>query len=472
MDFIIINPQASLNAIYLSKSIPLGPLFLAESLIKNGFSVKIIDENNDHVMKVIESSVTESTIGFGISTFSGTQLMNAIAIAKELKNKYPHKPLFWGGAHVNALPLQTLESELVDYIGWGEGEESLPQLLMAVKGNMDISNILGIGYKKDGKYIVNENIGYTCLDRVFNLPYNLLNMEMYARPLSIGLKRCYTVFTSRGCPFKCKFCSNSSKLWPNTKMRYHTIEHIINDIDILVNQYHADGITLADENIFVNEKRLIDICNQLKKKNFKVKYRTSSRIDLLSNLSDSTWELLKETGFVGIAAGIESGSQRMLDIIGKGITFEQIYKVDGLLEKYKFYKTYNFLTCIPGESIEDVKKTLILILHLAKTSKYCPYPFGTLHKYIPLPNTELFDIAVNRGFKPPERLEEWIHFDFENMEETRMRVRPWITDDIWDYTNRANCLVEELNSLYIGVGCDEKKIEAKLAQIENLIHEE
>lgn len=469
MDFILINPQASLNSIYLSKSIPLGVLFLAESLVKNGFSVKIIDDNNDKVTKIVTDNFTSDTIGFGISTFSGTQLKNAIAIARNLKNRYPDKPIFWGGAHINALPLQTLQSDLVDYIAWGEAEQSLPQLLNAIKNKQDITNILGIGYKNGCQKTVTNSIGYTDLNGVFDIPYSLLDMETYARPLNIGLKRCFSIFTSRGCPFMCKFCSNSSKLWPNTKMRYHTIEHIIEDIKKLVYEYHADGITFSDENVFINESRLVEICNALKKQNFKIKYRTSSRIDLLSKLSSTTWELLREAGFVSMAAGIESGSQRILDIIGKGITTEQIYKVDELLTRYGFFKTYNFMTCIPGETVDDLKETLKLIISIAKTSMYSPYPFGTLHKYIPLPNTELFDVAVKNGFVPPEKLEDWTCFDFENIDETRNKVRPWIDDNMWNFTNKVNGLIEELNYLYTGLDHNKSKINFKLKQIEDCI---
>jgi radical SAM superfamily enzyme YgiQ (UPF0313 family) len=237
-------------------------------------------------------------------------------------------------------------------------------------------------------------------------------------------------------------------------MRYHTIEHIINDISTLVNVYGADGITFCDENVFVKEERLVSICEALIKADFKVRYRVASRADLLHRLKDSTWKLLKEAGFIGITVGVESGSQRMLDFMGKGITIEQVYDVDKKLTKYGFFKCYNFMTCVPTETKEDVKQTLQVMLNLAKNSIYCPYPIGMLHKYMPLPGTELFFIATKHGFNPPDSLEKWTAFDFEDFIERAPVVRPWLDEDMLNYVDKANKLMEELNFLFVGEDSD------------------
>lgn len=471
VDFVIIYPPASLAKYSPTKILPLGGLYLADSLLKQGYSIAIVDDNIESIKKSIDNLIGNQTIAFGISTLSGTQLKNAISIAKFLRVCYPDKPIIWGGVHITALPLQTLQSELVDFIVWGEGEESLPKLLKAIKSHGDLSQIKGIGYKEKGKAIITENSGYTKIDKkVFKLPYYLLNMENYQRKMLIGLNRCFTVFSSRGCPFRCKFCSNSNSIWPNTKMRYHSLEHIINDIDILVREYNADGITFADENFFVDEQRLIDICQALQKRKFNIKFRTSARADLLSKLTENTWELLKDSGFIGITVGIESGSQRVLDFIGKGITLDEIYRVDDLLTRYNFYKTYNFMTCVPGETIDDLRETLRLILYLSKTSRYCPYPFGELNKFIPLPGTELFNIAMEYGFRPPNTIEGWVDFDLVNTEGTVETVRPWLSNELLLYVNNANRLIEELNSLYVGNDSNNPEINLLFEKIESLIN--
>ena len=466
---IIIYPQTSGSS---NNSLPLGPLYLAESLQKAGYSVSIVDGAVDSILQSIQQMVPLKTVVFGISSMSGTQLMHSITIAKELKKRFPAIPIVFGGAHATALPRQTLEPDYIDYVIYGEGEISFPLLLNSILLKTDPSTIKGIGYKVNGEVKITERSDYTPLNKIFSLPYNLIDMKKYTRELLIGPHKDYLIYTSRGCPFNCYFCSNSSNIWPNNKMRYHTIEHVLKDVSTLINNYGADGITIGDENFFVNETRVIELCNAFIQEGFnkKVKFRGGGRADMMAKLSPGTWELLKETGFIGIGVGIESGSQHALDLMGKGITLKQIYRTDEMLTKYRLYKTYNFMTCIPGETISDVKETLNLIITLAKTSEYTPYPFGTLHKYVPLPGTRLFDVAVHEhGFVPPHTIEGWTGFEDTSFSQNIPQVRPWLSGELLSYVDRANQLIETLNNLFIGENCDKQKIESQIEKIKTFI---
>jgi len=471
MDFIIVCPPPSIDVNVSHRIIPLGGLYLADSLIKHGLTVSILDDSIDALKTSIDKQLSAHTIAIGISTLSGTQLKNALTIAKYIRNRYPKTPLIWGGAHVTAAPLQTLESDLVDYVVWGEGEIALPLLLDAIRNKRSLGDIPGIGFKCNGASTITARSNYTPLEGVFNLPYHLLDMPRYARKLNIGLEKCFYVFSSRGCPFRCKFCSNPSEIWPNTTMRYHTIEHILSDIETLVTKYGADGITFGDENFLVKKSRLISVCEALLKANFGVKYRASARADLLCRLGEDTLDLMKKVGFIGIAVGIESGSQRMLDFMGKDITLEQIRKVDSILTKKRFFKTYNFMTCLPGETVEDVKDTLRLIVELAETSLYSPYPFSILHKFIPLPGTELYKIASDYGFKPPHSIEGWTDFDVVDVSKNTDVVRPWLSQEMAAFVNRANELVEGLNVLFIGDNADKRAISEKVDAIRSFVEQ-
>jgi anaerobic magnesium-protoporphyrin IX monomethyl ester cyclase len=471
MDFFIIYLSARSNRTS-DDYIPMGGLFLSEALLNEGYDVKILDDTLDNVVDSLRRMSSHKTIAFGISTLSGTQLKNSIMLAKILRKEFPHIPIIWGGAHVTALPKQTLESEWADYVVWGEGELSIIHLLNAIRNGTDVSSIKGIGYKKSGQCFLTENAGYTPLNRLFQLPYHLIDMKKYARKLNIGVERCYYIHTSRGCPFRCRFCSNSSSIWPNTHMRFHTIENILNDISVLLTQYGADCITFADE-LFVNsEKRMITICEELKKNGpANMKYRASARADILCKLGKKTLSIMKDTGFVSFAVGLESGSQRILDYIGKKITLKQIYEADQILTDYHFYKSYNFMTAMPTETIDDVKMTLKLIIDLARRSKYCPYPFSIMNKYIPLPNTELFDVAVNYGFHPPENLEDWGMMDtmMDNKESNEAVIRPWVGPALSKFIDRANTLISGLNNLYVGSSSNDHLIESAIKKLEMMV---
>ena len=252
-------------------------------------------------------------------------------------------------------------------------------------------------------------------------------------------------------------------------MRNHSIEHIVRDVSILHRKYGADCITFADEGFLQNEERFIQILEAIRNEGIFIKYRFTARIDILLRLKLETWEMMKDYGVIAIGTAPESGSQRILDYMGKGITLEQIYRVDTILTKYKFFKCFNVLICTPSETIQDLKATLLLLSNLAETSKYCPYPIGTLNKYIPLPGTKLFDDAIIKGFEPPKKLEDWGYFDFEDVRGTRNIVRPWLLDTDFDFVEKATVLMETLNHEFTGEGANISKINQLLQDIKKLI---
>ena len=450
---------------------PLGSLYLARSLIDSGYYVSLIDQPNEETLQEIQKIVSKHTIGFGISSMSGTQLKNALIIAGKLKSKYPDIPLIWGGVHATSLPEQTLKHPLVDYIVWGEGEEIFPVLLNAIQSNNldSLNEIPGIGFENGDKPVLNLKSGYTDLGKIFNLPYDLLDMNRYARELVLGAKRAFPILTSRGCPYKCRFCSNSSRDWPN-KVRFHTIDHIVNDIRNLVEEYRADLITFNDENFLLSEKRFIKILEALKSEGITVKLRFAARIDQLLKLKETTWELMKNSSVVNIGIAPESGSQKILDYMGKNLNLDQVYQADDLINKFGFYKSFNFLICTPEETKEDLNLTLKLVSNLARSSLDSPYPFGTLHKYIPLPGTEMYYDAIESGFVPPDILDDWTRFDFENLDKTRDTVRPWISKDYFIYVNTAINLIEKLNLSMKGQGADKKVILDNIKEIDQFIN--
>ncbi|KPA15152.1 radical SAM/B12-binding domain-containing protein, partial [Candidatus Magnetomorum sp. HK-1] len=251
-------------------------------------------------------------------------------------------------------------------------------------------------------------------------------------------------------------------------------DHIINDLKRMVNDYKADGITILDDHFFINEQRLIEVCNRIKSEKINIKFRACGRIDSFAKLSESTYDLLKKVGFISIGAGIESGSPRMLKYINKNITLEDIEKVDNLFSKFGIFKHWNFITAFPGETIYDIKLTLKLIVKLAYTCFSSPFPFSSYNRFIPLPGTKLFNIAKEEyGLKEPKFLEEWIDFSQKYRFDGKgydPKIWPWITKDVGDLMFKAECLVHELNSYYIGEDADIMSIKKSISKIEKLIN--
>ena len=458
----------------LNGYLPHGGLFLAEDLIRRGMTVAIIQDVKEEIYKKLTKTVTKSTIAIGISTISGNMLHHALDIAKHIREKYPDTPIIWGGSHPTAVRQQTLEHPLVDYIVWGEGENVLPDLLEAIVAKKGFEKLRGIGYKVGNKSFVTAKSEFCGMDRIFDLPYHLLGTpeevkEKYARKMKIGGDRWFPLITSRGCPFKCKFCHNTSEIYPKRLMRLHTLDHMVHNINKLIDLYDCDAIGFEDELTAASDARLIDICNAI---NTGVKrscsYRITTRVDLLLRLKESTLTLMKDTGFVAVLYGIESGSQRVLDYMSKDIKLDQVHKVDELMNKFGFYKAFNFMTSIPTETISEVKESVRLLVKLIDNSRNSPYPCNTMTPYCPLPDTGLYTAAQKLGFKPPQDLGGWTQIDTEDVMGTRKQIRPWLSKEHASYAVMADKKVAETSVHFTGKDRDDKRIDRALDSLRQI----
>ena len=161
------------------------------------------------------------------------------------------------------------------------------------------------------------------------------------------------------------------------------------------------------------------------------------------NMSDDLFSLMEKVGVRHLHIGAESGSQRMLDLMRKDITVEQTMEVNKRLKGFSgIIPTYNFFSGIPTETKEDIKCSTDLILKLIKENPNCL--ITAYNQFTPYPGTELFDLAVYHGLRPPQELEEWIDFD----QGAFASNSPWLT-------NKRKKL---LNMLYIATLFIDNKI--------------
>jgi len=235
------------------------------------------------------------------------------------------------------------------------------------------------------------------------------------RELDIGM-------TTRGCPFSCKFCLNASYnrgLWRSMSAK-KTAEKIIND----VTQFNLDAIWLRDDNFFVDMKRVEEIIKILTKEKIEIRWYTSGmRIDTFNKLNSYQINLLRKSGCESFRFGVESGSQRILDIIGKGITIQNVLDANRKAKKHDITPYYSFMCGLPTETAKEVIDTVKLSNKLKKDNKDAKIAEFTM--YVPYPGTELFDICVTNGLKLPKKLEEWATIDHVNSISRNM-IPPYI----------------------------------------------
>jgi len=389
----LLYPAADAEQLVL---IPLSLLYVAQPLIEQGIDVEIIDQRLEKdFFERVHNRISSDLICIGISCITGPQIEQVIRISEFIR-KRTNIPIVLGGPHATLFPEQTLESGLIDYVVLGRGESPFLNLVRSLKMNASVDGISRVGYKLNGSVVINRD---AAPDRdVCHLPYSLISR--YGKPLTAS------ILSSYGCRYRCSFCVERI-LHPN----YYEIP--VNDVLIMLGEalsLEPNFINFIDDNFLLNRRRVLELFSMCRQKNLLFRWVCTGRIDNVLNLNDDELRFLKANGLFAIYFGIESGSPRILELIRKGITPEMVLRLNARLRKEGIIPHYSFMAGFPTETEEDFEKTISMISRLKRENPQAV--IWKINTYTPYPGTDLFDLAVQNGFKPPETLAEWgrIHF--------------------------------------------------------------
>ncbi len=269
----------------------------------------------------------------------------------------------------------------VDFVVRGEGEQTLKELLPALEKRGELSKINGLVFKSLGKTVVNEP--RKVLKDLDSLPFpawDLVDIQSYKR-----IWRKYhgyfslNIATTRGCPFKCNWCAK-----PIYGNRYNSRspENVVKEIEMLIGKFQPDHFWISDD-IFGLRPGWVERFRELVlAKNLRFRYKIQSRADLL--LDEKTIDALTESGAEMVWIGAESGSQKILDAMEKGITVEQIHHASSLLRQKNVQIGFFLQFGYPGENLQDIEATIRMVLELM------PDDLGISVSY-PLPGTKFYE---------------------------------------------------------------------------------
>lgn len=386
--------------------LPTSLLAAATLLDIEGYNIKIIDQrvNSDWESELVKE-LKKVPLFVGVTSMTGPQILHALSISKIAKQY--EIPVVWGGVHPSLMPQQTLENENVDIVVQGEGEITALELAKHLENEKSLDGIKGLWYKEGGQIKNNDPMPFLDLNRLPNLPYHLVNMKDYISNF-YGYKL-LSFFTSRGCPFNCGFCYNTT--YNKRNWRALTPEKTLERIETLVHECNIDGFWIRDDNFFVNKKRTKTILEGIKK--YDIVWGTSgARMDLMGALLDDEFiDLVNKSECKFLFIGVESGSDRLLKLMKKGITVSQILEINQKLQKVNAKQRMNFMIGLPTETKEDLKKTVTLSLKLLNDNKNAI--LSQFQIFTPYPGTDLYNLSIKHGFIPPNSLEEWSNFRFE-----------------------------------------------------------
>ncbi|MBU1743022.1 MAG: B12-binding domain-containing radical SAM protein [Proteobacteria bacterium] len=386
--------------------LPLSLVSVSSYLVEAGIEVEIIDQR---IVRNWRRSVTEALartpICVGISSMTGVQIKFGLDAARLVKRISPNLPVVWGGAHPTVLPEQTLENSAVDIVVHGEGERSFSDLVMALSRGEDLSGVRGISYRTNGRTVTTEPQELLDMNQFPPLPYHLVDMEAYFTT-HIGGQRSLMLIPDRGCSYRCTFCSCPSfhRFMVRTTQAPRVFEEIVRMVDL-----GAELVDLGSENFFESRARVEELCEQLFARGVEVGLKAQCRVNYVDKWPPEFLKKLRRAGFVGFQLGAESGSNRVLrKVLKKGISVEQIKRVNLKLKDAGIAPYYSFFIGSPGETLEEVEETIDLAIQLCRDN---PQARTTnLQLFLPIPGTKLFDQAVARGFVPPDNLAGWSDF--------------------------------------------------------------
>jgi len=396
------------------RGVPLALLAISRVLAKEKYQINIFSRHLQTNYSTDILSNSQDSICLGISAMTGFQIKDGLKLAKAFKKKYPGIPIVWGGWHPSILPGETINNKYVDIVVYGPGDETFPELVHALENKQSLKKIKGIIYKKNHQIFTNPPRPSPNLASLPPLPYHLIDVDKCFINTEYG-NRTLPYISSYGCPHRCAFCVEeivNKRHWTPVPAKT-----VLDEWQYLIKKKGIDSIAVYDSNFFVDEKRVVQICQGLIKRKLKIKWgNANGRAGQLSRYQESTWKLMKKTGCAMILTGAESGSQNALNFISKDMNVDEIVKFTQLCHKYKIKILYSFLVGLPWSKDpqennkfvqSEYRATLTLIDRLLRISDRNRY---TYYVFLPYPGAPLFKEAVKLGLKYPKSLSGWSQY--------------------------------------------------------------
>ncbi|HYE91736.1 MAG TPA: radical SAM protein [Terriglobales bacterium] len=434
-DIVMVYPSQGLSGTYVRHA-PISLLYASANLVKFGYHVEVQDNrlNPGDWRGELRARLTDRTLAVGVSVMSGTPIKNAVEISRFVKSVDPAIRIVWGGPHATFHPESILQFEAsVDYVVSGYANEPFYHLVNAIVDGDPPAGVQGVSWRR-GAEIVQNSYG----DRAFEyipheeIPYHLIGDYTKYGQLDQD-KLIFSMYSVHGCPYSCSFCSSPAQYSgiEGKKWIPFEAEAVVDHIQYVVEKYGATYIYFIDDDSFPKLSHVEGIVDEIRRRRLKVGLGfRGARINEIKRMSHEFLSKLAAAGTDILHIGAESGSNAMLQLIRKDCTVDDIIECNRKLAQHpEIMVGYNFIMGLPGETLEDLKKTRDLMLRLVEDNPRCIIFIP--NRFRPLPKTELFDISARDwGYQPPRDLDEWANIEVEGSYSL-----PWHTPAITRFCN-------------------------------------
>ncbi len=373
---------------------PLGILYVAAVLEKAGHHVEVLDANaqllpaGDVVKRVVAAAPD-------IVGMTGTSLSFSenLVIARTLKEARPSLPIVLGGVHAQGSPDVSVSYGCFDFIIPNEGELTMLELVEALEAGHDPrTTVKGLYYLEDGKP-VSSGVGKLVED-LDSLPFParhlLHDMKIYhQKSFGYRLRPHTTMFTQRGCPYRCVFCSSSKQFREvfDKKVRVHSVEYVKEEIQSLQKNWGIREIYFVDDTFNLRKKRVHELCDMLIREFPKLKWSCNFEANICD---EDLLRHMREAGCWLIQMGVETGNRDVMKVIDKGITLDQVRMATDMAARLGFAIKTSFIIGNPTETPETIEETI-------QFAQSLPVHYVTFSMMAPLPGTFFWNTADDYG---------------------------------------------------------------------------
>ncbi|PIP29295.1 hypothetical protein COX27_02185 [Candidatus Kuenenbacteria bacterium CG23_combo_of_CG06-09_8_20_14_all_36_9] len=365
---------------------PLGLMYLAGYLSeKTGHQIKMIDCALENVTyeKMEKIVIEEKPMVVGITAMTFT-LIDVFKTAEIIKKVDQNIKIVLGGPHVNIYPTETMNNKNIDFLVLGEGEAPFKELLDNLDDIEQLKQIKGLVFRDDDSIVINTGVRNLIMD-LDSVPHPKRDLLPYKKYYSIIAKKnpTTTMFTSRGCPYRCIFCDRPhlGKIF-----RARSAENVVSEM-IEIKKMGIKEIFIYDDTFTIDRSRVVKICELILNKNIKLNWDIRARVN---TIDEDLLKLMKLAGCERIHYGVEAGTKKILKILRKDITVEQVRTAFKLTKKVGIETAGYFMIGSPNETMADIKETI----NLAKEIFPDYIHFSVL---TPFPATELYFRGLQEG---------------------------------------------------------------------------
>jgi radical SAM superfamily enzyme YgiQ (UPF0313 family) len=381
----LVNPPYPKGAHKHPPFTPLGLGYLAAVLLKNNYKVNVIDcQALDMSHQKLKSELNKRKPDMVGMTSTTLTYKSALRVAEIAKKVHPKCLTVLGGCHVTFWDEKALqECAYLDVIVRKEGENTILNLVERLEKGRDFHNVLGITYKEGEKIIRNPDRPH--IEDLDSLPFPAHHLWPIDRLRKYG-KVVFPVMTSRGCTFWCEFCTAVRMF--GRRYRTRSPKNVVDELEFLQKTFGAEQFTFYDDTFTVNQARTAEICEEIINRKLKIEWDCETRVDMVSK---ELLRKMKEAGCFAVWYGLESGSQRILNNMKKGISLTQVMRA------FKWTKDAGLMAIVgvilgsPGETKETAWETINFV------EKLNPDDVG-YYIATPYPGTPMYDYVKEKGW--------------------------------------------------------------------------